>query len=391
MGSAAIQARRFASLVVALLALNALVAAAAQAFKEPSGDLVALGEETVLRLHDLPPGYQIGDDSGCGPWIPEGEPDGVIRFIVENWPEGCDFEYERLFELPGTDSAPLVYSGSSVFPTLASADRGFELLSGIEERSQDTKLREVVPAPQIGDRARLFRSEDVLVEGRSNRSGSFLVWRQGRIVSQLLIAGRAPAANSRIALRLAALQQARVEAPSPYTEAERNDAAVALDDPSLGYPVYWLGSTFAPGHGLPATALEDAFTVSGPGEAPPGEKAMLWYDEFHVDLWTRTSWTTFERSALGPLNRRWRCTNSNRVALADGHADVFAAYGKDFRRCPKRPPDRFYAIAHLGHMVVGVNLIFCTHCLGPGSGPYNSRAGMEAIVRGLVVRPKPVY
>lgn len=94
---------------------------------------------------------------------------------------------------------------------------------------------------------------------------------------------------------------------------------------------------------------------------------------------------------LGPLNRKWRCTTSTRVQLPRGHADVFAAYGRDFHACPKRAPDRFYAIARIGGMVIGVNLVLCSKCIGAGYDPYNSLAAMKTIVRALTLRPKPVY
>ncbi len=70
---------------------------------------------------------------------------------------------------------------------------------------------------------------------------------------------------------------------------------------------------------------------------------------------------------------------------------LFAAYGRDFRACPSRAPDRFYAIAHLAGVTVGVNLIHCTRCTGPGSGPYNSLKGMKAIVRGLKPREPVLF
>ncbi len=365
----------------------------AGATQGPSGNLVSGAEETVLRLHDLPSGYRIGDDSGCGPWDPEGASAKVVKFILEYWPEGCTFQYERLFQVPGPETAPLVESESTAFPNAEAAKQGFELMTRAGGRDREGKPKEVLPPPALGESARFFQSNDVLVEGKPRRPGSILIWRQGTLVSVLLVAGRAPAANDRIALRLGQLQQAHVEAPTPYTEAEQDDTEVALDNPALGVPVYWLGPNFAPGHGLPADTLIEVLVPPG----PPGEKVSLWYEGLTLDAWTRTSWKRLQHSTLGPLNRKRRCTTVTRVPLTGGHADVFATYDdvfatydKDYRRCPRRAPDRYFAIAHLGPMLIGVNLALCTKCLH-GGGPYDSLAGMKAIVRSLVLRPKPVY
>ena len=363
-----------------------LAASAAAASNGPSGALVAGAEETALRLHDLPTGYRIGDDSGCGPWDPEGASAKVDKFILRYWPEGCTFQYERLFQVPGPETAPLVESESTAFPDTQSAERGFELLTDGDGKDLESNPKEVRPAPALGESARFFHSHDVLVEGKPRRPGSILFWRQGALVSVLLVAGRSVAINDRIALRLAQLQQARLESPTPYTEAEQDDTQVALDDPALRFPVYWLGPSFAPGHGLPAAELEEVLLPPG----PPGEKLALWYEGFTVDAWTRASWKRFQHSVLGPLNRKQRCTTVTRVPLGSGHADVFAAYDRDYRRCPRRAPDRYFAIAHLGSMVIGVNLALCTRCLHDG-GPFNSLAGMKAVVLSLRSRPKPTY
>jgi hypothetical protein len=363
-----------------------LAVSAALASSGPSGELVAAAEETTLRLHDLPPGYRIGDDSGCGPWDPEGAPADMVKFILEYWPEGCGYQYERLFRVPEPETAPLVESKSTAFPDVRSAKRGFELLTQGDGRHLDPHPKEALPPPALGESTRFFHSHDVLVEGKPRRPGSIIVWRQGTLISILLAAGRVPAVNDRIALGLAGQQQTHVESPTPYTEAEQDDTQVPLDNPALRVPVYWLGPSFAPGHGLPVAKLEEALVPPG----PPGEKVGLWYSGLTIDAWTRASWKRFQRSRLGPLNRKQRCTTVTRTPLTGGYADVFAAYRKKYRRCPPQAPDRFFAIAHLGSMVVGINLALCTRCLR-GEGPYNSPVGMRSVVRGLLLRPQPVY
>lgn len=203
----------------------------------------------------------------------------------------------------------------------------------------------------------------------------------------LAAAGDDPQRNDRAALHFAQIQQGRLEAPTPYAEAERDDAEVALDDPSLGFPVYWVGPEFAPGNGLPATTLEDAFTRYG----PPGVKAELWYEAFDLSAWTEASWSRFTASGLGPVNLRARCTSKERFALPQGSAVIHATFDGRFRRCPTRKPDRFYAVARIGGMVIGVNLSNCLKCRPGVSGPYGSRRAVVAILRALTLRPKPVY
>lgn len=383
----------FRSGAIALLVL-VLTAGAATALALPgaSGKLALRADERVLRLHDLPPGYRLEDDSGCGPIAVEGESDQMRRFILEQHPEVCGYSYERLFRPPGPKpTAPLVGAGVLAVADAAGAARLFELaIASVGERTGREASRELIPAPALGEEARLFRTKE-LVEGRAYQPATMAVWRQGQFVGSLVAAGLAPVANDRVALELAAVQQSRMLAPTPYTAAEKSDVTVALDDPALRFPVFWLGETFRPGHGLPRAVLTEASTFKHRGEGPPGQKASLWYEAFTLGLWTRSGWKAFERSVLGPLNRKWRCTRSTRIELARGHADVFAAYGRNFRTCPDRAPDRYYAIAHLGGVTVGVNLIQCTRCLGPGGGPYNSLEGMKAIVRGFTLRPKRVF
>jgi hypothetical protein len=86
----------------------------------------------------------------------------------------------------------------------------------------------------------------------------------------------------------------------------------------------------------------------------------------------------------------WRCTQTRALALPDGStATIYGGYRRDYKRCPDKAPSAFTARVEVGgmHLVVNApwspNDIFHT--------PYDSFAGMEAIVRALELRPKPVY
>lgn len=377
------------------VALVLLAAPAALAANEPSGKLVAGSEETALRLHDLPPGYRLGDDGGCGPSIPggeEGEPAGTIqrrllKWTVRYWPEGCSYQFEQVFEVPGLGPAPpLVEAETLNTPSENAAAEGFELIGAlIKHHERDVSTVTLAPS---GVRALLVRSRNFLVGGKAHQPGSVLIWRSGQVIAYLEVAGMSPRRNTTAALRFARVQQGRIEHPSPYTEEERDDTELFLDNPALEFPVYWVGNP-AEGAGVPPGELESAF-AGQPGL--PGVKFELEYEEFGIAGWTRRSWKRFQPTVLGRLNLKRACVRKAEVELAGGRGIVYAGYGRrHLRSCPKGPPDDYWAIAHLGRMVVGVNLTMCTGCLGPGSGPDNSLAGMEALLRALVVRPKPVY
>lgn len=385
------------------LALLLVSVPAASALTEPSGDLVAGSEETVLRLHDLPPGYQVGDDSGCGPWFPFGEgeePEGrlekrFLKWVLRYWPEGCSYEYEQIFKVPGLGPAPPQVGAETLnTPSEAASAEGYELYTALLGRSPEGRGRIAVTIPPSGVPALLVRSKEELVAGKKGQRGTYLIWRHGKQISFLLAAGLDPRRNDRSAIHFAAIQQGRLEAPTPYTEAERDDTEVRLDDPGLKFPIYWVGSTFKAGGG-PAVELEYAFAGA---VGPPGQKFKLDYelletDGFTIDGWTRRGWKRHRRSGLGKANRTARCTRTTEVDLERGRAVIYGAYdGKRLRPCPRRSPDRYYAIAHIGRMVIGVNLAFCLRCEpGSSSGAYSTLRGMKALVRALHVRPKPVY
>jgi hypothetical protein len=380
---------RALGLAVAFLLL--LSAAAASARGEPSGELVAGAEETVLRLHDLPPGYQIDDDSICDQSSPgESAASRLDRWIARHRPAGCFYEYERVFEIPAAaPTPPLVVAQTINTPSERAAIRGFELYNRLLTRFGDGNDRGRVALSPNGPSARLIRLRGLLVEGKKGRRGSFLFWRQGKLIAVVQVAGLNPRGNDRVALHLAQVQQRRLEAPTPYPEAERDDTEVPLDDPGLKFPIYWVGSDFDPGAGLPTASLAEA---SAGQAGPPGEKVALWYEGFNIAAWTRQGWRRFQHSALGEANRTAPCTRTAEVELEGGRATVYAAYGSGPRACLSRPPHRYYAIAHIGRMVLGVNLALCAKCApGYGSSPYNSLRAMKAILRALTLRPKPVY
>ena len=125
-------------------------------------------------------------------------------------------------------------------------------------------------------------------------------------------------------------QRARIESPSnPQEEVDRE---LALEDPALEIPVYWLGRRFAP-PGLPVLALERAEYLRGGSR---NEVEIVYAGDggaVTLELWRAD---------------KWRRLKANRRAAS--LADV-----------------RFREV------VVAVK----------PTGAYDSRRGMEAVVRGL--------
>jgi hypothetical protein len=273
-----------AALATATLATFVLVAASAAGAQDgPSGDLVAGSEETALRLHDLPPGYRLGDDGGCGPLGPggeEGEPSGRLgrrlqRWTVRYWPEGCLYQYEQVFKVPNLGPAPpLVEVETLNTPGEKAAREGFNLIAALVRRYEPKTDRGTVGLSAGGIEARHFRNRKFNVRGKGQQPGTVLIWHSGKLLSYLEVAGMDPRRNDRAALRFARIQQWRIEHPSPYTEAEQDDTEVFLDNPALKFPIFWIGRSYQP-PGADPVELEYAY-AGNPG--PPGVKFELQYD-----------------------------------------------------------------------------------------------------------------
>lgn len=217
-----------------------------------------------------------------------------------------------------------------------------------------------------------------------------LLWRHGSLLAAIEVIGRAPESTDRAALYYAQIQQQRLESPSPYLEAERDDTEVELDDPDLNLPVYWLGPLFEPENGFPAAELQTADVVEENGL--PGVKLELRYDGFNLETWTRRSWQRFQDSYFRKINHP-PCTRTAAFEWAQGHALIHGGYRRRTFKdgCPSYPPTRYWAVAWIGGVVVGVNQTTC-RCLSPGFGPLSeSPQGMKTILRRLALRPKPAY
>jgi hypothetical protein len=371
------------------LAATGLAAAPAHASSGP--------ENLTLRLGDLPPGYLVGDDSGCGLYLAgEGSP-RALTGMRRHRHRSCMSQFEQLWVSPGTPAGPpLVESDAIRFATDAGAVAAFEVARPLVAYALGLRGGSLVPRPAgvaVGHSTVVFGTDDALVRGRPRRPGAVVVWRSGRVLSLVFAAGQPVPASEQAALALAQVQQARILAPTPLGPRDNDDREVALDNPGLGIAVHWLGRRFRPPGRLPALTMTGSFgplsRVSG-----PGWRAELDYEagrrgaRLKLGLWKPRAFARFKRSKLGRLVRGQRCARATRLELPGGRAVIYGGYTSPPRRCAGRLPDRFLAHVFLNGVVVTVNIPFCFCSVrgARGHDPWDTLRGMRAVVENL--RPR---
>lgn len=359
----------------------------------------------LLRLHDLPLGFLVLRTAsteitlpsiGCEEIDPAEPQPQLASFLDRYAPSGCLAIYMRLFRVPGEGPYPmLAASGAVELDSVEAAETGLavsgELLSHLLE---DELPREAPPPEVVGDASRLFRWEDgsLLGGGPGEAPSSFLVWRSGNVVAVTFAAGYRSPPSDRTVVELARRQQARIEAPAPYTRAEMDDTEVALEDPALEVPVYWLGRRLAGRHGLPSLRLLGS--VSTTSSAPREPRASLYYgprshrgadEDLAINLFSPRQWR--QLVAKGKLPCVPGCRKSRELELPQGRAVVYSGLAGRCGSCPKRQPV-YSARLYLPHVVATVETSStCAICSGAGRGAYDSPGGMKAIARALYLRP----
>ena len=249
--------------------------------------------------------------------------------------------------------------------------------------------------PSLGDEAVVFAS------GRHYT----VLWRRGAVAALVHVHGRS-AAKARIAGRsLSRRQDRRIAKPRPVPSGANDDSAVALDDPRLRVPVYWLGRGFAPS-GLPRLTLEHAEVNRQPEEGFE-MAAIIEYagteSGVKLDLWKPRRWERFRTSQLGRRGS-WssKCARKRIVQVTRGRAEIFAGYAPKegpppavtpgrgravtVAACPKRARDDFIAHVYLPRVVVAINMPNCLRCDTEG-GRYESVDALIEVVHGLRLRP----
>src|SRR3954454_11985145 len=359
----------------------------------------------LLRLHDLPPGHiahlasaETGPLDQCD-YLHPAEPQPKLAAFVDRYsPKGCFGIYVRLYEVPGSRPAPpVVGTGVLDAGSVEAAEAGLavapELISHITE---DLVPEEVAPTETIGDSTRLLHWKKVPSLFRPGySSGSFLVWRSGSVLATMFVDGFRLAADDRIAAELARVQQARIEQPTPYTAAERDDTEVPLEDPSLEVPIYWLGRHFAPEHGLPSLRLLGSASTTPALPSLPRASLLYSYrrnlyhaETISINLWSPRQWRRLARGR-GKLPGSLRCATPTKLKLPRGHALIYRGFEASRGPCPTQRGGSYTVRVYLDRVVITIeNGSVCAVCFGAGKGHYDSLAGMKAIVK-LAPRLQP--
>ena len=181
------------------------------------------------------------------------------------------------------------------------------------------------------------------------------------------------------------------------------DPEQPLNGASPDLTVYWLGQQFAGTDDWPPLVLAKVHEPTGTG---PGYRFLLDYaradDPYGppvvtLQLWPRRAWDAVMNQGKGRPRWEHPCWRREDISLLEGQGTIFAGYTStgaalpagpppETGPCPDSPPDSFSAHAYLGQTVVFVNVSGASSPAGQVASPYNSRDGMETIVRALRAR-----
>jgi len=319
----------------------------------------------MLRLSDLPQGFRYGDDRGCNEiGTTEGQKPELDEFLIETRPRTCLGNFSR--EWGGEPT--IVQTALFLFDSDEDASRAWEMRAALLRSFAGI----FITTPRGGGEQIAFDSRGVLKRGAGE------AWRDGRLVVAVYEEGLAGGPGRVFARDIAEKQRHWIESPSdPSAE---DDREIGLEDPAIAIPVYWLGREFQPA-GLPGLTLYGSEHLRGSG---PGNEVKIDYEAdgggVTLDLWMPEAWERFKTTRLGRLFWRSRCARRSEVSVAGARAEIYGGRAGDCRG----EPDHWLATVHYPDVVVAVNMPYGTMSADtPGSGPYNSREGMEAVAKGL--------
>jgi hypothetical protein len=364
----------------------------------------------LLRLTDLPLGYltvELLEDRGhvaeCEPLTdPEDTPARMLKFVRRFHPQGCVFGFQQLFGEPGAEPGPLAI-GTGVLDarSKAEADAGWAVVPEMLGRLLGDHPPKPAPAPaKLGSATRLFHAAARIYYGGGKRTAiTFLVWRTGNTLAAVMAAGRSREVDDATVAVLARKQQQRIAKPTPLRPIENYDAEVALENPAVDLPVYWLGRDFHPPGGLPELRLGNSLFLEKPlpeheeagfAEGPLAKLRLTYYSSNNVTFstWGPEDWSTYAGSKTGKAIVTWKCTQTKEVAVAGGTATIYLGYAKNYAKCPKKAPHAFTAWVKYGEDTVVVNAPFAADSIETVN-PYGSFAGVEALLAGLHPRTPP--
>jgi hypothetical protein len=292
----------------------------------------------MLRLGDLPPGFRYGDDRGCTDvWSTDDRENELDELLVETRPRWCLGDFAREWGGPPRIAQSTLF----LFEADDDAKRAWEL----RKRLFASFGRILITTERASGDAVAFDSNGL------QQLGAGEAWRDGRLVVAVYEEGLSGRIGREFAADLAAKQRERIETPS--NPVEEDDREIALEDPAIATPVYWLGREFEPA-GLPELELDRADHLRGNG---PGNEVEIDYQGdaggLTLDLWKPERW---KRHKSPPCARR------SRLSVEGGRADI----------C-ERDTERWQAHVYYDGVVVAIT----------PKDAYDSREGMGAAVRGL--------
>lgn len=352
----------------------------------------------LLRLPDLGSGYVVGVNelsSGNEPCLALQPSTRVMSRLRKLAPfRGCWLSFARAWTFPST--APRPESVDSLAFTFDDPARARSMLANAPSLAADLfGLRADIwqrtpPAPPVGDETALWRAyTDLYGPGlrRYRVELALVVWRFGSTLGLLLVDGD-PRSDAVVqaALRLAAIQQARIAMPTPLSARINDDRLVLLDDPGLGVPVMWLGERLPARGRFPALRLGYTSDWSSVDERPK-PRVRLTYGTSRlgaattIELWRKGDL----RRHLVHLLSRHQCNRRFAVTLPRlprARAWVRATYSRAHTRC-RRGGTSYIAIAFFGGVGVTVD---ATSCCNFNRSPYDSRSGLRRLLRAL--RPR---
>lgn len=364
-------------LTILTLALAMLVAGATWASAAPAPQAL------TLRVTDLDPGYVPFGRCESEPALVE-----AVRFANRN----CIIQFMRIWTAPQSDSdPPVVASAAAVFESPQRAAATLAHPRYVASLAFDTNredLEVVAPATALGDEIVALRGAD---------GSAVVLWRSGAVLAGLWADQswqNRDRASVPATLALAVKQQARIASPTPLPRDDSDYRELALDDPGLDLPVWWLGRELPRRGALPGLRLVGSWPNDFIGSGRRDFGPALFYgrrgSEANV-LLQLARHSLLRRPAMRRELRRMRqdrCNLVRRVTLRDGHATIF----QRSPRCPKldlrKTPDALNdttAVVVLPGVVAVVLADDCVSCQGPVSR-YESIAGMCRLVHALRLR-----
>jgi hypothetical protein len=371
----------------------------------------------LLRLGDLPLGYvtvELLEDRGhvadCEALAePDDTPARMLKFIQRFHPRGCMFGFQQLFGEPGGKPGPLAI-GTGVLDagSKAEADAGWAVVPEMLGRLLGDHPPQAAAAPvKIGSATRLFHGHARVALPGTGLYGkrvafTFLVWRTGNTLAAVMAMGRTREVDDATAALLARRQQARIAKPTPLKATDNYDAEVALENPAVDLPVYWLGRRFATGGGVAEAHLFDSWFIERPvpereeegedgfAEGPLPKLRLTYWNPIDLTLstWGPAEWPVYANSKTAKALVTWKCSQSRTLEVPGGTATIYLGYDRDYARCPSHKPRSATAWVKFGEDTVVVDEPFAANSIEPDS-PWGSFAAMEAVVKGLRLRTPP--